>query len=92
HIIPLYHAHRHGGDSWSESLRTKFANDYENLLVVDDATNQSKSDRAPHEWLPPQENYWCEYGKRWEWVKDKYGLRYTHEELMTLSRLADTCI
>jgi len=48
-----------GGDSWYESLRTKFANDSENLLVVDDATNQSKSAKAPHEWLPPQENYWC---------------------------------
>jgi len=81
-----------GGDNWTKSLRTKFANDFENLLVVEVSTNQAKSDQAPHEWLPPQENYWCEHGKRWERIKDKYGLYYSHKELVTLSRLADTGI
>ncbi len=92
HIVPLAHAHRHGADQWTKAQRRKFANDYENLLVVDDSTNQAKSDQAPHEWLPPQKSYWCEYGKRWERVKDKYGLRYSDQERIALNSLAETCL
>ena len=77
HVVPLAHAHRNGADTWTKVQRRMFTNDFDNLLVVDDSTNQSKSDQAPHEWLPPQENYWCEYGKRWKRIKDKYGLRYS---------------
>lgn len=91
HIVPLAHAHRHGADNWTREQRRTFANDPENLLVVDDATNQSKSDQAPHEWLPPNETYWCEYGKRWKQVKDKYGLRYSQQERIVLGQLANTC-
>ncbi len=91
HVVPLAHAHRHGADSWTKAQRREFANDFDNLLVVDDSTNQSKSDKAPHEWLPPMESYWCEYGKLWERVKDKYGLRYSDQERITLNQLAETC-
>jgi len=91
HVVPLAHAHRYGADNWTKAQRRKFANDFDNLLVVDDSTNQSKSDQAPHEWLPPLESFWCDYGKLWEKVKDKYGLRYNSEERITLSQLAETC-
>jgi len=91
HIVPLAHAHRHGADNWTRDQRRTFANDPENLLVVDDSTNQSKSDQAPHEWLPPNEDYWCEYGKRWEHVKDEYGLRYSQQETIVLNQLSKTC-
>jgi CRISPR/Cas system Type II protein with McrA/HNH and RuvC-like nuclease domain len=70
---------------------TTFANDFDNLLVVDDAANQSKSGQAPDKWLPPNKNYWCEYGKQWERVKDKYGLRYSSDERVALNSLAETC-
>ena len=66
------------------------ANDFKILLVVDDATNQAKSDQAPHEWLPPQKSYWCEYGKRWERIKDKYGLRYSNQERNVLNSSPET--
>ena len=74
-VYPLAHAHRHGADKWTRKQRRAFANDFDNLLVVDDSANQSKSDQAPHEWLPPNKGYWCDYDKRWERVQDKYGLR-----------------
>ena len=75
HIVPLAHAHRHGADKWTKEQR----NDFDNLLVVDDSANQSKSDQAPHEWLPPLKSYWCEYGKRWEYqgqVQTVVRIRY----------------
>ena len=91
HIVPLAHAHRHGADKWTRDQRRTFANDFENLLVVDDAANQSKSDQAPHEWLPPRKDYWCEYGKRWQRIKEKYQLWYSAQERKTLGSLAEAC-
>ena len=91
HVVPLAHAHRHGAVDWTRAQRRVFANDFDNLLVVDDSTNQSKSDQAPHEWLPPSADYWCAYGKRWVRIKDKYGLRYSDQERVTLRELAITC-
>lgn len=91
HIVPLAHAHRHGADKWTRDQRRVFANDFENLLVVDDAVNQSKSDQAPHDWLPPRKDYWCEYGKRWQRIKEKYQLWSSAREQETLGMLAETC-
>ena len=91
HVVPLAHAHRHGAVNWTREQRRAFANDPENLLVVDDATNQSKSDKAPNEWLPPAKDYWCEYGKQWTHIKGKYGLRYSNNERISLIRLAKVC-
>lgn len=91
HIVPLAHAHRHGADKWTRDQRRTFANDFENLLVVDDSANQSKGDQAPHEWLPPQKDYWCEYGKRWNRIKEKYRLWFSELERKTLELLAETC-
>lgn len=91
HIVPLAHAHRHGASQWTRAQRRTFANDFENLLIVDDAINQAKSDKAPHEWLPPNKAFWCEYGRRWQRVKDKYRLRYSAPERDVLKRLAATC-
>ena len=88
----LAHAHRHGASSWTRAQRRIFANDFENLLVVDDATNQAKSDKAPHEWLPPDKTFWCEYGRRWQRVKDKYRLLFSAAERYVLKQLADTCL
>ena len=92
HIVPLAHAHRHGADKWTKAQRRTFANDFENLLVVSDSINKSKSDQAPHEWLPPLKSYWCVYGKRWERIKDKYKLWYSKQERITLNKLAETCL
>lgn len=92
HIVPLAHAHRHGADKWTRMQRRAFANDFDNLLVVDSVANESKSDRAPHEWLPPLESYWCEYGIRWEQVKNKYRLRYSKQERIVLNQLAEACL
>lgn len=91
HIVPLAHAHRHGADKWTRDQRRTFANDFENLVVVDDAANQSKSDQAPHEWLPPRKDYWCEYGRRWQRIKEKYRLWFSSRERETLGMLAETC-
>ena len=90
-LMPLAHAHRHGADKWTRAQRRAFANDFDNLVVVGDAINKAKSDKATHEWLPPLKSYWCEYGKRWEYIKEKYELRYSKQERFTLKQLAKAC-
>jgi len=53
HVVPLAHAHRTGGANWSRKQKRQFANDPDNLIAVDDRTNQEKSDKGPVRWKPP---------------------------------------
>lgn len=74
HLVPLAHAHRNGGAEWSREKKRAFANDPDNLVVVDGDTNKDKSDKAPDVWMPPNREYHCSYLARWQAVKKKYGL------------------
>lgn len=81
HIIPLEHAHRHGAVFWTMEQKQVFANDMMNVLSVEDNANQSKGSRAPHEWMPENEDFWCEYLILWEAVKLKYSLNSSQKEI-----------
>ncbi len=60
HIIPLKWAHDHGGWRWSAVDKQRFANDYQNLILVDDGRNQSKGAKGPGEWMPGNLAYHCQ--------------------------------
>ncbi len=92
HLVPLAHAHRSGGYSWSRIEKQAFANDPLNLLIVDDSTNQRKSDKAPNEWMPPRERLRCSYLEKWIKVKEKYNLQFSSNEVDYLSSsLSEHC-
>ena len=91
HIVPLAHAHRSGAANWSRGQKRIFANDPVNLIVVDDSTNQSKSDKAPHEWMPPRQGYWCTYIAKWVEVKEKYKLSSSANELAKIEQTRLNC-
>jgi len=92
HIVPLSHAHRTGGASWNRQQKRKFANDPDNLLAVDDATNQAKGDKGPDKWMPPLKSYRCEYVQRWSKIKNKYGLSKSQAEQQAIQRMrANQC-
>ena len=85
HIVPLSHAHKYGGMYWDKDYKVAFANDPENLLAVEDNANQSKGDKAPHEWMPDNENYHCKYIGRWIYVAEKYKLSVSQiEEVVSI--------
>lgn len=86
HIVPLYWAHLHGGWKWTMEEKEKFANDRENLLVVDDGQNQSKSAQGPDTWLPPVTSYQCNYIRHFDSIVIKYGLKYKNTEISFLSK------
>jgi len=87
HIVPLAHAHSHGGAYWTREKKREFANDPLNLIAVDASTNREKGDQAPNEWKPPRREFWKEYARRWRAVKAKYRLVITTEEEKALKEM-----
>lgn len=80
HIVPLKHAHTYGGSSWSKARKRAFANDLENVLMVSAGANRSKGAKAPNKWMPPNEDYHCEYLVKWSYIKTKYDLQVSKAE------------
>lgn len=80
HVYPLSLAWRMGAASWPMQTRTAFANDPLNLLAVDAAANQEKSDSGPGEWLPPNTAVQCAYAVRFAQVAVRYGLPMSEDD------------
>lgn len=57
HVVPLKFAHGHGGDKWTRERKQAFANDVDNLLLVDASLNRQKGAKSLDEWLPPSKEY-----------------------------------
>jgi hypothetical protein len=77
HMVPLKNAYESGAWRWSLPRRVAYANylhDPRHLLAVRDRLNQSKSDRGPDRWLPPNGTYLCTYVREWVRIKDKWRL------------------
>lgn len=91
HLVPLRHAHGHGGDSWDERHRRQFANDPANLLPVSASANRSKGASSPDQWLPNNRGYWCQYGQHWQQIKQRYRLLITPPEQQAIDELLGTC-
>jgi hypothetical protein len=91
HIVPLGHAYKVGGATWTKEQKKAFANDYDNLLATDAVANRSKGLKAPHQWMPPRKEYYCEYISRWTAIKEKYGLIYLPQETSYIEQVAVWC-
>ena len=92
HVVPLKWAHDHGGANWSARKKEKFANDYINLLAVDDGLNQSKGSKGPTEWLPPNHGFRCDYLGLWVNVLKKYPeLKFNAREKPIFNKKLRTC-
>lgn len=94
HLIPLKEAWDSGAHSWSASQRRAFANDLGNpeaLIAVTASSNRSKSDRDPADWLPPNQEYHCQYIEHWVKIKIFWGLSVDEREFQALRRVASGC-
>lgn len=91
HMVPLANAWRSGADSWDEAERERYANDPDVLLSVEDNANQSKGDKGPEAWKPPNEAEWCDYARQWIGVKAKYELSVNEQEKQELVRMLNSC-
>ncbi|WP_144395596.1 HNH endonuclease [Pleionea sediminis] len=91
HIVPLKWAHGHGAQSWSKKKKREFANDLENLLIVEDSLNQSKGAKSPDEWMPPNHTYRCEYVVKFDAIVSKYQLKYIPSEARIIRKMLSKC-
>jgi hypothetical protein len=92
HIVPLKFAHGHGADKWSRERRRQFANDYNNLLLVNASLNRQKGAKGLDEWLPPNQSYRCEYIARFNSVMAQYELSYIPSEKRIINRMVKACV
>ncbi len=74
HIISLREAHQYGASGWQRNKRALFANAPNNLIVVSAKLKAERQQRSASEWMPPNENYWCDYVVRREMVARQFKL------------------
>lgn len=91
HVVPLAWGWRHGGNTWTEQQREEFANDPINLQATDGATNSSKSDSGPGDWMPPASAAHCEYAARYVLVLTAYHLTLDEADRLSLTGALDAC-
>jgi hypothetical protein len=91
HIVPLKFAHGHGADIWSRERKEAFANDLDNLILVQASLNRQKGAKGLDEWLPPNHLYRCEYISRFNVIMSKYELKYIPTEQRIIDRMVKAC-
>ncbi|MCY4254750.1 MAG: HNH endonuclease family protein [Gammaproteobacteria bacterium] len=92
HVVPLRWAWERGASAWNGDRRERFLNDPANLLPVSIKANISKGALGPLDWMPPNEDFACEYVLRFSRVIDRYGLELPAGEASSLEALtASTC-
>ncbi|HEX7307842.1 HNH endonuclease family protein [Lentzea sp.] len=91
HVVPLAEMWRSGAAAWAPEQRVAAANDLRNLVAVSGKANQSKSDKTPDEWMPPNSGYACSYGRMYVTVKTAYGLTVAPAERTALENALASC-
>lgn len=92
HVVALADAWSKGAEQWDQQVRLRFANDPQNLLAVDGRTNAAKSASDASQWLPPNEDFWCEYVTAQVQIKDKYELGVSAAEKQALEKVLVACL
>lgn len=92
HLVSLSHAWRGGASRWSDEEMVIFANDFENLIVTSSSLNRSKSNASPLDWLPPNDEFQCDFVERFIMVSEKYQIAMPQGDEARLQRLkSDLC-
>ncbi len=95
HMVPLKEAWDSGANNWSSSTRERFANDLgspHSLIAVSRSSNRSKGASDPAEWMPPRQDYWCEYVFSWTLVKIRWSLSADPAEISALRDYGGDCL
>jgi hypothetical protein len=91
HVVALSNAWQTGAQQLSPEQREALANDPLNLLAVDGAANQQKSDGDAATWLPANKAFRCQYVARQIAVKKKYSLWVVTAEKNAMIRVLSAC-
>lgn len=91
HVVALSNAWQTGAQQLSSEQRRSFANDPLNLVAVDGAANQQKSDGDAATWLPANKSFRCQYVARQIAVKQAYSLWVTSAEKTAMETVLRRC-
>ncbi|MEU3317152.1 HNH endonuclease family protein [Streptomyces sp. NPDC006662] len=94
HFIPLAEVYDSERTPWSAARREAYANDQDSpdtLIAVSAASNRSKGDKDPAEWLPSDGSYHCTYAATWVATKLRWDLAVDEAERQALLGLAEDC-
>ena len=91
HVVALSDAWQKGAQYLDRGVRYQIATDPLNLLAVDAAANEKKSDGDAATWLPPNKKFRCQYVARQVSVKYKYGMWVTEAEKQAILKVLEKC-
>ena len=91
HVVALSDAWQKGAQQLTSERRRELANDPLELIAVQGAANQSKSDGDAATWLPKNKAFRCEYVARQVAVKKKYSLWVTTAEKEAIAGILRGC-
>ena len=91
HVVALSDAWQKGAQYKDYETRNAIATDPLNLLAVDGAANEQKSDGDAATWLPKNKKFRCQYVARQVSVKFKYGLWVTEVEKQAILKILTNC-
>lgn len=91
HVVALSDAWQKGAQYLSSEVRYNIATDPLNLLAVDAAANEKKSDGDAATWLPSNKKFRCQYVARQVSVKYKYTLWVTEAEKEAILKVLENC-
>ncbi|WP_233289313.1 HNH endonuclease family protein [Kitasatospora sp. MBT63] len=94
HLVPLAEAWDSGASNWSAKEREVYANDLlepRALIAVTAASNRSKADKDPADWLTPAVAYRCTYLNDWVAIKTRWNLSIDAREHQALTDIAAGC-
>ena len=91
HVVALSDAWQKGAQYLEREVRYNIATDPLNLLAVDAAANEKKSDGDAATWLPSNKKFRCQYVARQISVKYKYGLWVTEAEKSAMTNVLTNC-
>ncbi|MFF4371476.1 HNH endonuclease family protein [Streptomyces sp. NPDC001594] len=94
HFVPLAEVYDSEKVAWSAARREAYANDQaspDTLIAVSAASNRSKADKDPAQWLPSDGSYHCTYAATWVGTKLRWDLAVDEAERQALLGLAEDC-
>ncbi|MFE7224614.1 DUF1524 domain-containing protein [Nocardioides sp. NPDC057577] len=94
HMVPLKESWESGADAWNDEQREAYANDLGDpraLIAVTAATNRSKGDQDPADWMPDATSYHCTYVADWVAVKIRWSLFVDRAEKAAIEDIAAGC-
>ena len=94
HVVALKEAWDSGAWDWTSARRKSYANDlgdWRSLRAVSAASNRSKSDKDPAQWLPTRTSFRCTYAREWVVVKVRWSLSVDTLERAALKRILTGC-